>query len=317
MVRLPVIALLLCLAACGGGEGDPAGNSAGADDAPAVQPMNEEAALAENAALAPLPEPSPDLAAPDAAMPGIDAPPNAPDGRPVAVPSPEPGREEAARVVRAYYARIIRGDYAAARAMWDDGGEASGLTPADYAKRFDRFAAFRAEVGTPGRIDAGAGQRYVEVPVRVSGRMKEGDKPFEKRGIVTLHRTGDIEGTTPAQRRWRIASAEILPRVESPEAAPPAPIETGAPAPVATPTPAPELRTVRYQCEDGSRLIAQFDEAGGTARIRRGYRVVATLAQQRSGSGIAYAGEGAELRGKGDAATITLPGRPAIACQSR
>lgn len=293
------------LAGCGGGE-DAGNNSAGADDAPAVTLMNEEAAEADNAALAPLPEPESNMAAPDAALPGIDAPPLAPRAQPTATPTPEAGRAEAARIVRAYYARIARGDYAAARGMWDDHGEASGLTPADYAKRFDRFAEFRAEVGTPGRIDAGAGQRYVEVPVRVFARMKDGGEPVERRGIVTLHRTGDIEGTTPAQQRWRIASAEILPK-------PPA-----ADAPPAELPPADAIVTARYACEGGVRLIARFDNQKDEVTLRRGYRTVGTLQQQVAGSGIWYKGEGGlELRGKGDAATITLPGSAPLTCEAR
>ncbi len=304
---------LAMLAGCGGG-GDPAGNDTAASDAPAVVPMNEEAALAENAALAPIPEPATNLAASDAALPGIDAPPNPPAGRPVATPSPEVGRDEAARIVRGYYARIARGDFAAARAMWDDNGEASGLSAADYAKRFDRFAEFRAEVGTAGRIDAGAGQRYVEVPVRVFGKMKEDGAAFERSGIVTLHRTGDIEGTTPAQRRWRIASAEILPK---PAPTPAAPLPGSDPVPSPTPTPAEgEIVTARYSCTNGARLIARFDNQAGTMLLRRGYRRLGTLEQQRSGSGIAYSGDGIELRGKGKAATITLPGEPPLSCES-
>ncbi len=299
--------VLALLAGCGGGE-EAGNNSAGAADAPAVTLMNEEAAEADNAALAPLPEPEANLAAPDASLPGIDAPPVAPRAQPTATPTPEAGRADAAGIVRAYYDRIARGDYAAARAMWDDDGEASGLTPADYAKRFDRFAAFRAEVGDAGRINAGAGQRYVEVPVTVTARMKEGGETVERRGIVTLHRTGDIEGATPAQQRWRIASAEILPRASA--AAPAAPD-------TAPPEEAP-LVTARYACEGGIRLIARFDNARDEVTLRRGYRALGTPQQQPSGSGIWYKGEGGlELRGKGDAATITIPGSAPLACEAR
>lgn len=303
----PLVVLAL-LAGCGGGE-EAGNNSAGAADAPAVTLMNEEAAEADNAALAPLPEPEANLAAPDASLPGIDAPPLAPRAQPTATPTPEAGRAGAARIVRAYYDRIASGDYAAARAMWDDNGEASGLTPADYAKRFDRFADFKAEVGPAGRIDAGAGQRYVEVPVTVTARMKEGGQTVERRGIVTLHRTGDIEGATPAQQRWRIASAEILPRASAP---------LPGSAPVPTPEAETPIITARYACEGGVRLIARFDNAKDEVTLRRGYRALGTLQQQPSGSGIWYKGEGGlELRGKGDAATITIPGNAPLSCEAR
>lgn len=303
----PLVVLAL-LAGCGGGE-EAGNNSAGAADAPAVTLMNEEAAEADNAALTPLPEPEANLAAPDASLPGIDAPPLAPRAQPTATPTPEAGRAGAARIVRAYYDRIARGDYAAARGMWDDNGEASGLTPADYAKRFDRFADFKAEVGDAGRINAGAGQRYVEVPVTVTARMKDGGEVLERRGIVTLHRTGDIEGATPAQQRWRIASAEILPRA-------PAPLPGS--EPVSVPQAGTPVVTARYACEGGVRLIARFDNAKDEVTLRRGYRALGTLQQQPSGSGIWYKGEGdLELRGKGDAATITIPGNAPLSCEAR
>lgn len=302
----PLIVLAL-LAGCGGDE-EAGNNSAGAADAPAVTLMNEEAAEADNAALAPLPEPEANLAAPDASLPGIDAPPVAPRAQPTAMPTPEAGRAAAARIVQAYYDRIARGDYAAARAMWDDNGEASGLTAADYAKRFDRFADFKAEVGDAGRINAGAGQRYVEVPVSVTARMKDSGETVERRGIVTLHRTGDIEGATPAQQRWRIASAEILPR--APAAAPA--------APGTTPAEETPVITARYACDGGVRLIARFDNARDQVTLRRGYRALGTLQQQPSGSGIWYKGtDGLELRGKGDAATITIPGSAPLSCEAR
>ena len=52
--------------------------------------------------------------------------------------------------------------------------------------------------------------------------------------------------------------------------------------------------------------------------LRRGYRALGTLQQQPSGSGIWYKGEGGlELRGKGDAATITIPGSAPLACEAR
>ncbi|HTG37265.1 MliC family protein [Sphingomonas sp.] len=309
-MRAFALALPLTLTACGGapGEGDPAGNTASTAGG-ALMPMNEEAALAENTALAPLPEPPANLAAEDAAMPGIDAPPNPDRSRPVASPSPEPGRDAAARLVRHYYARIAKRDFAAARAMWDDGGSASGLSPEAFAERFERFSEFGVEVGIPDHINAGAGQRYVEVPVRVSGRLKEGEEQFERRGIVTLHRTGDIEGATPAQRQWRIAGAEILPKTESGDAADPA---QKAPA-----TDAPAIVIARYDCANGARIIARFDNRAETAMLRRGYQKFGTLEQVRAASGIWYRGEGVELRGKGDQATITLPGEKPVQCEAR
>jgi hypothetical protein len=291
-----LFALPLALGGCGGGSDDPAGNTASTDAGIAPQPMNEEAALIENEALAPLPEPPANMTDDDAALPGITAPPVAPRPQPTATQAPDQGRETASRLVRAYYDRIARGDYAGARAMWDDGGAASGLTAEQFAERFGRYTDMQVEVGMAGRIDGGAGQRYVEVPVRVSGRAKDGGDAIDRQGVVTLHRTGDIEGATPQQQQWRIAAAEILPNAT--EAA-------------------PAIATARYQCANGTQLIARFDKAAGTMSLRRGYQRFEPLQQQQSGSGIWYRGEGGELRGKGDAATITLPGEAATECKSR
>lgn len=292
-----LLALPLALAGCGGGSGDPAGNAASTDAGAAPQPMNEEAALIENEALAPLPEPPANMNAEDAALPGITAPPLAPRPQPTATQAPDRGRGAATAMVRRYYDLVAKGEYEAARAMWDDGGAASGLSPAQFAERFGRYADLTVDVGLAGRIDAGAGQRYVEVPVRVSGRSKENGETFERQGVVTLHRTGDIEGATPTQQRWRIASAEIMP----PPAAAGAPTVTAA----------------RYQCVNGSRIIARFDNAAGTLTLRRGYQRFDPLRQAQSGSGIWYQGEGSELRGKGDAATITLPGEAPTECKAQ
>jgi hypothetical protein len=291
-----LFALPFALAACSGGSDDPAGNTTSTDSGAAPQPMNEEAALIENEALAPLPEPPANMNAGDAALPGITAPPVAPRPQPTATQAPDQGRETAARLVHTYYDRIAKGDYAAARAMWDDGGAASGLTAAQFAERFGRYTDMKVEVGLAGRIDGGAGQRYVEVPVRVSGLVKDGGEPIDRQGVVTLHRTGDIEGATPTQQRWRIAAAEILP----------------------TPTESvPAIATARYQCANGTQLIARFDKGAGTMSLRRGYQRFEPLQQQQSGSGIWYKGEGGEVRGKGDAATITLPGEAPTECKSR
>lgn len=99
--------------------------------------------------------------------------------------------------------------------MWDDGGAASGMTRRQFVDSFAKYATYRGDVGKPGRIDAGAGQRYLELPARVRGTLAEGGKPFELRGTLTLHRTGDIDGATEAQRRWHIRGAALKPVEES------------------------------------------------------------------------------------------------------
>jgi len=118
----------------------------------------------------------------------------------------------AANVVQTYFALIEQRKYAQARALWDDGGKASGMDEAAFAASFGKYGEYHAQIGAPGEIDAGAGQRYVTVPVRLYGRLKAGAAPFHARGEVTLHRVGDIDGATPEQKAWHIRAISAKPQ---------------------------------------------------------------------------------------------------------
>ena len=115
----------------------------------------------------------------------------------------------AANVVQTYYALIESRRYDQAWALWSDGGKASGGDAKAFAARFAPYSEYHANIGAPGQIEAGAGQRYVTVPVQVYGRSKATGKPFHQLGEVTLHRTGDIDGATPEQRSWRIRAIKF------------------------------------------------------------------------------------------------------------
>ena len=119
----------------------------------------------------------------------------------------EPGVADAVAVVREYYASIGSQSYARAYALWSDGGRASRQTPQQFADGFARTAQVSLSIGEPGDEDAGAGQRYVRVPVTVDARQADGST---KRyvGDYVLHRTV-ADGATPEQRAWRIASADL------------------------------------------------------------------------------------------------------------
>lgn len=121
-------------------------------------------------------------------------------------------RQAARDVVTRYYASIAHKDYATARTLWDDDGAASGMSDTAFAASFDRYATYRAEIGAPGRLDTGAGQRHVAIPVRVTGTLAAGGGPFVIEGPLILHRTADIDGATPAQRSWRISDSGLRPR---------------------------------------------------------------------------------------------------------
>lgn len=148
-------------------------------------------------------------------IPGVSAPPPSP----VPAPPPagtvaEPTAEDAARVLRDYFAAIGDRRYGDAWRLWGGGGQASGLSQTAFARSFAEYADYRAAIGAPGRIDAGAGQRYIQIPVRVTGRRRDGT-PISLAGPVTLHRTGDIDGATAEQRAWRISDSSLTPRPAS------------------------------------------------------------------------------------------------------
>ena len=111
--------------------------------------------------------------------------------------------QDAANVIQTYYALIGEAKYRQAWALWRDHGKGSQMTADAFAASFGKYSEYHANVGAPGAVDAGAGQRYVEVPVQVYGRVKATRKPFNLRGTATLHRT-EVDGATAEQRAWRI-----------------------------------------------------------------------------------------------------------------
>lgn len=117
------------------------------------------------------------------------------------------GAREAANRLETYYALIGAGDYEAAWALrWHGEGDDSASRAAFIAS-FERYAEYRAQVGTPSPIAGAAGSLYVDVPVQIYGRMQDG-QPFATVGVVTMRRINDIPGSTSGQRRWRVYSRD-------------------------------------------------------------------------------------------------------------
>ncbi len=204
--------------------------------------------------------------------------------------------QAAATVVETYFALIEQGKYARARQLWERGGAASGMTPEAFAASFDKYADYHAEVGTPGRIDSGAGQRFVTVPVKAYGTLRTG-KPFVMEGPVTLHRTAAIDGASAEQQRWHISDSALKPR----------------PAPMPSPVTDGDRVVALYRCTDGTAFRATFDNDRDTATLTLPTGRV-TLKGQRPASGIWYAGSGYDLRGKGTAATLGRPKARPLTC---
>ncbi|MGH6617270.1 hypothetical protein [Sphingomonas sp.] len=218
-----IFALPLLLAGCAP-DTPPTGNAVDINSA-ANQAQNSIDSYAANATdetsnlttEAPGSIPAP-AATPDAAVEPLNPPaPGEPGGLPddrtpvSEAPLPPDSAQGAANVVQTYYALLGEGKYRQAWALWDDGGKASGMGADAFAASFAKYSEYHANIGAPGDVDAGAGQRYVTVPVQIYGRLKAGAKPVYMLGKVTLHRVGDIDGATAAQKSWHIRSAELKP----------------------------------------------------------------------------------------------------------
>lgn len=202
----------------------------------------------------------------------------------------EPGPDDARSIVASYYDALSARRYDQAYALWDPA--AVRMDSVAFAASFAKYKSYTAEVGVPGRVDAGARQRYVSVPVRISAVAADDGEPITMTGSVTLHRIAQIDGASASQRRWRIRNAAIGPQV------------TAASAPI----------RADYSCEGDTGFGVVFDNGADTATITVAGEKPVVLAGQRPASGIWYAGDRWEMRGKGDAATLTRPGAPRVEC---
>ena len=114
----------------------------------------------------------------------------------------------AANLIRHYYADLDRGDFRAAYARWGNDGEDSRQSFADFKRGFAGTATTSVDVGTPGDSEGAAGSIYIDVPVTVRARLKDGTRQ-RFTGHYTLRRVNDVPGSTRAQRRWHLYSAEL------------------------------------------------------------------------------------------------------------
>lgn len=224
------LALAVALCACGGdgdaarqraaqdaGEGLPTPSGAGGvTGTPDVGPGNQDQAPVLGGAPAATAADEDlviDPALAGAANPetGVGVDPDG-DGPLTAPPAPDvgaaqPTAADAVALVRDYYASINARDYAGAHRLWSDNGAASGQTTLQFAGGFEGTQGVSVEVGAPGAEDAGAGQRFIEVPVNVSTTQADGSvRRFT--GRYVLHRSV-ADGANAEQRAWRIRSADL------------------------------------------------------------------------------------------------------------
>ena len=113
----------------------------------------------------------------------------------------------AAEVVRGYYAAIGAHDYRRAYDSWEHDGAASGKSYEEFVAGFANTAEVEARIGEPGRMDAAAGSRYVEVPVTI--RALDGGGTEERFAGEYVMRRSEVDGATHAQRHWHIYTAQV------------------------------------------------------------------------------------------------------------
>lgn len=102
--------------------------------------------------------------------------------------------QAAAEALRTYYAHIAGRDWAAAFAMRE---RQPGLSLDRFTDNFERYADYRATVGVPTGPAVQDGTIWVQVPVQLYGRMRDGS-PFGSVGTVTMKRRS-------GERSWRVA----------------------------------------------------------------------------------------------------------------
>jgi hypothetical protein len=169
---------------------------------------NEMSVTNSTAAPIPPPSPEPDYANMDIPVPAPGEPGGLPDDRtPVSeAPFTPESAQGAANVVQTYFALLTERKYQEALALWQKGADTPKMP--DFGQSLDRYARLGANIGAPGRLDPGAGQVYVEVPVQFYGRLKTG-AVVNMLGSATLHRVNDVDGSTAEQRRWHIVRIDL------------------------------------------------------------------------------------------------------------
>lgn len=109
----------------------------------------------------------------------------------------------AADVVQRYFAFAESGRYAEAARLRAPAPENAALKA-----ELDGYDSYHGLVGAPGAVEGAAGSLYVEVPVQVYGRLKDG-REVHKGGVAVLRRTNDVPGSTAEQRLWRIQDLKL------------------------------------------------------------------------------------------------------------
>ena len=108
-----------------------------------------------------------------------------------------------ADVVQTYFALVEAARYAEAWKL-RRGAERESA----FARSFAAYDSYHGLVGAPGRIEGAAGSLYLEVPVQIYGRWKDG-REMHQGGVAILQRANDAPGSTAEQRAWRIEALKL------------------------------------------------------------------------------------------------------------
>ena len=127
--------------------------------------------------------------------------------RPVDDASPE----AAVAVIRLYYAHLAARDLRGAYRLWGDNGRASGKLLGAFSRGFRDTVSTTVTIGRPHDPEGAAGSSYIEIPVTVRARLRDGRRQCFT-GSYVLRRANDVPGSSLADRRWHISQAHLKAR---------------------------------------------------------------------------------------------------------
>lgn len=186
--RFPILAAFLAASACQQEQPPANDNMVLSDRGEEPAPATPE--VPANVAVDPTVPPPPHLD-PDAPPPAAD---NSPQG--------------AVRRALEYCDALATRRFDDAYRLWADGGRASGLTLKEFTTKFAAVKVSDCQLSEAGPPEGAAGSTYIEVPAVIRGTTAAG-RPLRIEGPIILKRSNDVPGSTPEQRRWRIARAEF------------------------------------------------------------------------------------------------------------
>lgn len=206
---LPLIASVL-LVACGSDTATPGGRAQGEENLPKPHAVSGSVTGMPDPGSAGPSRPGAEAASSDAD--GIVAGESSGDGTvdalaPTDAAASAEDAAQALSVLRDYYAAINAGDFARAHALWSDQGRASGQSLQQFTDGFAGTEGISVQLGAANPVEGDAGTRLIQVPATVDARQSDG-RVQRYLGSFTL-RMSVVDGTTPAQRNWHIASADL------------------------------------------------------------------------------------------------------------